>query len=58
MTMEKWNSRKMIVCLVAFAVASALVAFGKISGAEWAMVVGGTVGVYLGGQAYIDSKGY
>jgi len=50
----KWNSRKLIVALVSFAIATILVWFGKVDAGAWSTAMGITVGAYLASQAYVD----
>lgn len=51
---SKWNSRKLGVSLLAFAVATFLVWFEKIDPSAWSTAMAATVGAYLLSQAYVD----
>lgn len=46
----------MVVALFGFSVASVLVFMGKVSGSEWQIVTGLTIGAYIVGQAYVDGR--
>lgn len=51
----KWNSRKLSVAGMVFAVATAALFMGKIDGSQWCWVTSITMGTYLTGQGITDA---
>ena len=55
--MAKWNSRKLVAALIAFAGGFILCLLGKLSGGEFVSLTLGTVGTLIAIQGVADGFG-